>query len=70
MITGTSIDNSLLKVLHSVAFLYFHKEVNELQPKDLRGAIAGLYLEEVLLHQHLDDNSVKYINILSSNTNL
>jgi hypothetical protein len=51
------------KVLSSVVRLYFDKLIvaPDFQPKDLRGAIAGLYKNQILLHQHEEDGSLKYI---------
>lgn len=50
------------KILNSLISLYFDKSVDdlEIQSKDLRGAVAGLYPNEVLLHQHAEDGTVKY----------
>jgi hypothetical protein len=48
------------KVLNTIVFLHFDRHANNLQPKDIRGAISALCPNEILLHQHLDDNSVKY----------
>ncbi len=50
------------KILNSVVVLHFDKPTYglDIQPKDLRGAIAGLYPNEILLHQHYDDGLVKY----------
>jgi hypothetical protein len=51
-----------MKVLCCTAFLYFDNPTNKLdiQSKDLRGAIVGLYPNEILLHQHYEDGIVKY----------
>lgn len=57
------ITNNLLKeVLSCTASLYFDKPeaTSDFQSKDLRGAIAGLYPNEILLHQHSEDGTVKY----------
>lgn len=50
------------KILNSVARLYFNRLFDKhcLDSKDLRGAIAGLFPGEVLLHQHYADGTVKY----------
>ena len=51
-----------MKVLSCVVHLYFNNSPNDLdiQAKDLRGAIARLYPNEILLHQHSEDGAVKY----------
>ena len=50
------------KILSSVMRLYFDKlfDMQSFESKDLRGAIAGLYPDEILLHQHYEDGTVKY----------
>lgn len=50
------------KVFSSVICLYFDRLFDKqyLESKDLRGAIAGLYPNEILLHQHYKDGTVKY----------
>ncbi|GAB6183803.1 CRISPR-associated endonuclease Cas6 [Thermodesulfovibrio hydrogeniphilus] len=50
------------KILNSVVVLHFDKPTYglDIQSKDLRGAIAGLYPNEILLHQHYEDGLVKY----------
>ncbi len=51
-----------MKVLSSVVCLQFDRSIDKLgfQSKDLRGTIAGLYPNEILLHQHSEDGTVKY----------
>jgi|SRR3989344_4988534 len=51
-----------MKVLNCDLQLYFDNPTENLdiQSKDLRGAIAGLYPNEILLHQHFEDGAVKY----------
>ena len=51
-----------MKVFSCALQLYFDNPTENLdiQSKDLRGAIAGLYPNEILLHQHLEDGVVKY----------
>jgi hypothetical protein len=51
-----------MKVLSSVIHLHLDNSTDDLdiQSKDLRGAIADLYPNEILLHQHLEDGAVKY----------
>jgi len=51
-----------MKVLSCVVHLYFNNSPNDLdiQAKDLRGAIARLYPNEILIHQHSEDGAVKY----------
>jgi hypothetical protein len=51
-----------MNVLSCVVHLQFDNSTNDLdiQSKDLRGAIAGLYPNEILLHQHYEDGTVKY----------
>ncbi len=51
-----------MKVLNCVVHLHFNDSTDDLdiQSKDLRGAIAVLYPNEILLHQHLEDGAVKY----------
>jgi len=50
------------KVLSSVVYLYFDTVLDKqcFESKDLRGAIARLYPNEMLLHQHSEDGTVKY----------
>jgi hypothetical protein len=50
------------KISSSVIRLYFDRSFDKKCPesKDLRGAIAGLYTDEILLHQHYEDGTVKY----------
>jgi len=50
------------KILSSVARLHFDRSIDgvDIQSKDLRGAIAGLYPDKVLLHQHEKDGTVRY----------
>ena len=50
------------KIFSSVIRLYFDRLFDKQYPesKDLRGAIAGLYPNEILLHQHYEDGTVKY----------
>jgi hypothetical protein len=51
-----------MKVLSSVVHLHLDNSTDDLdvQSKDLRGAIAGLYPNEILLHQHYEGGTVKY----------
>ncbi|MFQ5963437.1 MAG: CRISPR-associated endonuclease Cas6 [Candidatus Scalinduaceae bacterium] len=51
-----------MKILSCVVRLYFDNSTDDLdiQSKDLRGAIAYLYPNEILLHQHLEDGTLKY----------
>ncbi len=51
-----------MKILSCVVYLHFDNPTNDLdiQSKDLRGAIAGLYPNETLLHQHFESGGVKY----------
>ncbi len=51
-----------MKVLSCVVHLHFNDSTDDLdiQSKDLRGAIAGLCQNEILLHQHLEDGALKY----------
>jgi hypothetical protein len=61
--TIDSLPNNLIKrVLTSVVCLQFDRSIDKLefQSKDLRGAIAGLYPNEILFHQHREDGTVKY----------
>lgn len=62
MTINTSTNDLTKKMLCSVVFLHFDRSVNfqTFQSKDLRGAIAGLYPNEILLHQHGEDGTVKY----------
>lgn len=51
-----------MKILSCVVQLQFNDSTENLdiQSKDLRGAIAKLYPNEILLHQHYEDGTVKY----------
>lgn len=51
-----------MKLLSCIVRLHFDNSTDDLdiQSKNLRGAIAGLYPNEILLHQHFDDGTVKY----------
>jgi hypothetical protein len=51
-----------MKILCCIVFLHFDNPIDEfnIQSKDLRGAIAGLYPNEILLHQHYENGTVKY----------
>lgn len=51
-----------MKILSCVVHLHFNNSTDDLdiQSKDIRGTIAGLYPNEILLHQHYDDGTVKY----------
>lgn len=51
-----------MKILNCVIHLYFDNSIDKLNihSKDLRGAIAGLYPNEILLHQHYENGTVKY----------
>lgn len=60
MTVNAAVNSSSQKVLCATVCLYFDRKITDLQPKDLRGAIAGLYPEEILFHQHFDDSTVKY----------
>jgi hypothetical protein len=50
------------KIFSSVTRLYFDRLFDKqyVESKDVRGAIAGLYPDEILLHQHYEDGTVKY----------
>lgn len=60
MTVNAVVNSSSQKVLCATVCLYFDRKITDLQPKDLRGAIAGLYPDEIILHQHFDDSRVKY----------
>lgn len=62
MMNNTLTNDLSKKILNSVVCLYFNKLIDELvfRSKDLRGAIASLYPNEILLHQHREDGTVKY----------
>lgn len=62
MIDNIILNNLSKNILGCVASLYFDKPeaTSDFQSKDLRGAIAGLYPNEILLHQHTEDGTVKY----------
>ncbi len=51
-----------MKILSCVVQLQLSdsKDNLDIQSKDLRGAIAGLYPNEILLHQHSESGKVKY----------
>jgi hypothetical protein len=51
-----------MKVLSCVVHLHLDNSTDDLdiQSKDLRGTIAGLCPNEILLHQHYEDGTVKY----------
>jgi len=51
-----------MKILICVVHLNFNDSINSLniESKDLRGAIARIYPNEILLHQHFEDGTVKY----------
>jgi len=51
-----------MKVLNCVVHLHFNGSIDDLdvQSKDLRGAIAKIYPNEILLHQHSEEGVLKY----------
>jgi hypothetical protein len=51
-----------MKVLSCVVYLHFNDSFDDLdiQSKELRGAIAGLCPNEILLHHHYEDGTFKY----------
>lgn len=62
MTDNISASNLQKAVLISIVQLHLDKSTNELllQPEYLRGAIAGMFPSEIMLHQHNENGKVRY----------